>query len=90
MEKECLEKLNETRLENKENLKRASDKLKKMIDDADYCILLATEKGCAVVGCNIDVMTALGALLIGILNETKITKEDLKSIFDLVSENVEG
>lgn len=90
MEKEYLEKLNETRLENKENLKRASDKIKKMIDDADYCILLGTNKGFAVVGCDIDVMAALGVLLIGILNETKITKEDLKSIFDLVSEKVEG
>lgn len=90
MEKEYLEKLNEMRLENKENLKRASEKLKKMIDDADYCILLATEKSYAVVGCNIDVMATLGSLLVGVLNNTKLTKEDLKSIFDLVSENVEG
>ncbi len=90
MEKEYLEKLNEMRLENKENFKRESEKLKKMIDDADCCILLGTEKSCAVVGCNIDVMAALGAFLIGILNKTKLTKEDLKLIFDLVSEKVEG
>ena len=90
MEKEYLEKLNEMRLENKENFKRESEKLKKMIDDADCCILLGTEKSCAVVGCNIDVIAALGAFLEDILNNTKITKEELKLIFDLVSKNVEG
>lgn len=81
-EKEMLEMLEKVRKRNKDEVNRGKEEVKKVLENASNCLIVATDRDCGIVGNNLDVMATLTCLLSTVLEETMITKKMLHEAVD--------
>ena len=72
-----MKKIEEQREKNKENLESQKSKFIGMIGDAEYSVILVTEKGTAIVGSKIDTMTLLGCLFNNLIEHDLLSEKEI-------------
>ena len=81
--REFFEKLEETRKENKKNIERGKSEAKSILENANNCFIVATDRGCGICGNGLDLMATISSVLSAILEQTPLTKKDLNDLVDI-------
>lgn len=80
------QRLMEARKNNKGKFERAKEDAKRVVDNAEYCIVMATDNCAVITGNNADIRAVLAMLFDGLMTKGTLTKEEIIEILDIVDE----
>ena len=85
-DKEFERELKKARVESRRNVNNAKGRIKKVIDDTEYAIIIQTDKHSVLIGNKYDTCQLLCNLFNNLLRQEALTKEEIINLLNMVCE----